>query len=94
MADLRGDILLCDDERSVRDLEALGVNREQALAEAFREAEAASLEVARSRDQIKEMGAEITALRNKLRQLQQEDIETLRAVLAALDRLLPPARRE
>ncbi|MBA4065297.1 MAG: hypothetical protein C0501_16620 [Isosphaera sp.] len=78
----------------IRELEGLGVGREQALAEAFREAEAAAAEVARTREQLRAMSAEIATLRAKLRQLEEEDVATLRAVIAALDRLLPPGRRD
>lgn len=72
----------------VRELEALGVAREQALAEALGEVEIASGEVARTR-------AALQALQAKLLLIETEDIETLKAVIAALERLIsPPGRKD
>ena len=72
----------------VRELEALGAAREQALAEALGEVEIATAEVARTR-------AALQALQAKLLLIETEDIETLKAVIAALERLIsPPGRKD
>jgi hypothetical protein len=78
----------------IRELEGIGVGREQALAEAFREAEAATAEVTWTRATLRELTSEIAVLRAKVRQLEDEDIATLRTIIAALDRILPPVRRD
>jgi len=76
----------------LRELEALGVGREQALAEALREVESAAAEVARARGDVLTIRTDLIALRDRLDAVEKEDVETLRAVVAALERLLdgPP----
>ena len=78
----------------IRELEALGVAREQALVEALREVEAAEIEVAKTRGTLAAQKSEITALQEKIRQLEREDIDTLKLVIAALEKLLSSPRRE
>lgn len=72
----------------IRDLEAAGLGREQALTEALREVEAASAEVAQARVDMQALRKEIGDLRERLEQVEKEDVETLRLVIAALERLL------
>ena len=79
----------------IRDLEASGIGREQALAEALREVEAAAAEVGRARADLMVLRKEIAALKDRLEQVEKEDVETLKAVIAALDKLVqgaPPGR--
>jgi hypothetical protein len=73
----------------IRELEALAVSREQSVAESHREAEAQSAEARRLR-------ADVAALQVRIEQIEREDVEILRAVIAALERLLgpPTPRRE
>ena len=78
----------------IQELERVGIKREQALVEALREVEAAASEIERTRGTLASQKAEITTLQEKIRQLEKEDIETLRAVILALEKLLPPPRRE
>ena len=75
-------------------LEATGIAREQALAEALREVETASTEVGRAKTDLEQMRKEITALKDRLEQVEKEDVETLKLVISALDKLVqnPPMR--
>jgi hypothetical protein len=78
----------------IRDLEAAGVGREQALAETLRDVEVASAEVARARADIQVLRKEIAALRDRLEKADIDEVETLRLVIASLERILegpPPA---
>lgn len=76
----------------LKELESLGVGREQALAEALREVESATGEVSRARADLVALRRELQALRQRLEQLEKEDVETLQLVIAALDRLLTNPR--
>jgi hypothetical protein len=78
----------------IREMESLGVSREQALAEALREVDAASAEVVRTRATLLKLRAELDAVQARLQQVESEDVKILRAMIEALDRLLPPPRRE
>lgn len=78
----------------IRELEALGLGREQALAEAVREVEAATAEVARTRATLQALRTEILDLRKRLQRTEEEDVELFAGVIRALDKLLPPPRRE
>jgi hypothetical protein len=74
----------------IKELEALGVGREQALAEAVREIEALTAEAAKTRAALQ---AQVLALQGKIKTLEDEDIIFLRAVIDALGKLLPPERK-
>ncbi len=74
----------------IKELEALGVGREQALAEAVREIDAITAAGAKERSALQ---AQILALQGKIRQLEEEDIIFLRAVIEALGKLLPPEKK-
>lgn len=74
----------------ITELERTGAGREQALTEALREVEAAETEVAKARGIITGQKSEIALLRDRIRQMEQEDIELLRLVIAALEKALPP----
>ncbi|VTR96390.1 unnamed protein product [Gemmata massiliana] len=78
----------------IKELETQGLKREQALVEAMREVEAAQAEVDKARGIISTQKSDITALQEKIRQLEREDIEMLKLMIGALEKLLPPARRE
>ncbi|AMV25025.1 hypothetical protein VT84_11555 [Gemmata sp. SH-PL17] len=78
----------------IKELENQGLKREQALVEAMREVEAAQAEVDKARGIISTQKSDITALQEKIRQLEREDIEMLKLMIGALEKLLPPARRE
>jgi len=73
----------------IREMEALAVSREQSIAEARRESEYLTTEVARYR-------GEIEILKAQLSKLEREDVELLRLVIAALEKLLggPGGRNE
>ncbi|MDB5312206.1 MAG: hypothetical protein JWO38_6408 [Gemmataceae bacterium] len=77
----------------IKDLEAVAVGREQALAETLREVESASAEVTRARADLQSLRKELAGLKDRLEQVEKEDVETLRAVIAALEKLLLPAPR-
>jgi hypothetical protein len=74
----------------IRELEAAGVKREQALAEALREVETASAEVAKTRATILALRTEVTALQKTVQQMEKDDVEILRMVIKALEKQLPP----
>jgi hypothetical protein len=73
----------------IREMEAVATSREHSIAETHRESEAQRADAARAR-------SELAAVQAQLEQVQKEDIEILRAVVAALERLLegPSGRRE
>jgi hypothetical protein len=74
----------------IKELEALGAGREQALLEASREIDL--LAAANKRDRAA-FQAQIVALQGRIKQLEEEDIIFLRAVIDALGRLLPPEKK-
>lgn len=78
----------------IRELEAVAAGRETSLFEAIREVEAASAEVSKARADLAALRAEVAAARDRLRQIEKEDVDTLKAVIAGLEKLLqvPPAR--
>ncbi len=78
----------------ITELERLGAGREQALVEAIREVEAAENEVAKTRGIILTQKSEIVSLQDKIRQMEREDIDLLKLVIAAFEKLLPSPRRE
>ncbi|MBN9518841.1 hypothetical protein J0H58_10035 [bacterium] len=81
----------------VRELMSQGKDREHALAEAVREVETAAAETARAKGEAAAARLDAATVRAQLERQEREEIETLRAVVAALERLLnptPPARRE
>ncbi len=79
----------------IKQLESVAVTREQALDEAVRDVEDATTEITKTRAELLALRAELTALRVRLQQVEKEDIETLKAVIAVLEKLLlPPGRRE
>ncbi|MCS7270146.1 MAG: hypothetical protein NZ703_03590 [Gemmataceae bacterium] len=76
----------------LRQLEAQSQTREQALNEAVRQVEAATQEVNRARSQIELLQNEVATLQAQIRQMEKEDVELLRAVIQALERLLGERR--
>ncbi len=72
----------------IRELEGLGLGREQALSEALREVDNATAEVGRARTDLVNLRRELQALKDRLEEIEKEDVETLKLVIAALDRLL------
>jgi hypothetical protein len=79
-----------DLQARIKELETQGVSREQALAEAVREIDAITAEAAKTRATLQ---AQILVLQGKIKQLEEEDIIFLRAVIDALGKLLPPERK-
>lgn len=81
----------------IKELEAAALTREQSLAIAQRELEALrgdAADVAKAKAETAAAYTELLAAKDKLRTLQMEDIETLKQIVRALERLLPPPRRE
>jgi len=79
----------------IRELESHGSTREQAIAEAVRDVERADDEAARARSTLQLTREEAAVLRARLQLMEKEDVETLKLVIAALEKLLdsPPPRR-
>jgi cell division protein FtsB len=69
-------------------LEQNAAGREEAVAESVREVEAATVEVIRTRNELKEARAAVARLKQQMRQMEQDEIETLKAMIAALEKLL------
>ncbi len=74
----------------VKELEAAGVGREQALAEAAREVDSITAEAAKTRAALQ---AQIIILQSKIKQLEEEDITFLKGIIGALERLYPPEKK-
>jgi hypothetical protein len=70
----------------IKELESLAMGREQALAEAMREVETVTALAAKERATFQ---AQIDTLQGKIKQLEEEDIIFLRAVIDALGKLFP-----
>jgi chromosome segregation ATPase len=79
-------------QERIQQLEAQHQVREQALAEAMRQVETATQEVTRSRNQIGQLQNEVAMLQAQIRQMEKEDVELLRAVISALEKLLGERR--
>ncbi len=79
----------------IRELESHGATREQAIAEAVRDVERADDEATRARSTLQLTREEAAVLRARLQLMEKEDVETLKLVIAALEKLLdsPPPRR-
>jgi hypothetical protein len=78
----------------IRELEANGQSREQAVAEMVREVETASAEIAATQVTLRALRTELEALKARLKQTEDEDVELLTDLVALLDKLLkPPASR-
>lgn len=80
----------------IKELDAQAATRDQAFNEALREVDSANAEVLKARGQMQSLRAEIAGLQQQLQQIEKEDIAMLKAVIAALERILnaPPVRRE
>ncbi|MBN9118996.1 MAG: hypothetical protein J0I06_07520 [Planctomycetes bacterium] len=74
----------------IKELETAGLSREQALDEAKREVDAVIADAAKTRAALQ---TQVAALQGKIKQLEEEDIIFLRAVIEALGRLLPPEKK-
>ncbi|MFM8274961.1 MAG: hypothetical protein ACKODX_21880 [Gemmata sp.] len=75
----------------IKDLEAAAAGREQSLEEAARVIATGNAEAEKVRAALQ---ARVAALQSKIEQMEAEDIAVLKAVIAALERLLPPAPPE
>jgi len=71
----------------IKELEGLGLGREQALLEAMREVETTTAAASKERTALQ---GQIAGLQGRIKQLEEEDIVFLRAVIDALNKLLPP----
>lgn len=77
-------------EQRVKELEGAAAGREQALEEAARALAAANAETERVRAALQ---AQIVRLQGRIRDLEEEDIAFLRAVIEALGKLAPPEKK-
>lgn len=77
-------------EARVKELEGAAAGREQALEEAARALAAANAETERVRAALQ---AQIVRLQGRIRDLEEEDIAFLRAVIEALGKLAPPEKK-
>lgn len=74
----------------IKELEVAALGREQALAEAMREVEATAADAARTRAALQ---SQIVTLQGKIKQMEEEDVVFLKAVIEALGRLFPPEKK-
>lgn len=74
----------------IKELEGLGMGREQALLEAMREVETTTAAASKERTALQ---LQIAGLQGRVKQLEEEDIVFLRAVIDALSKLLPPEKK-
>lgn len=93
VVDLARQLATAEDENRVlrariRELEATGLSREQAIAEMVREVETATAEVTATQTSLKMQRAEVTALKARLRQMEEEDIRNLKELIEALEEFL------
>jgi hypothetical protein len=72
----------------IKDLETVGVERDQRLAEATREVEIATADAARSRAALQAAQAQVIDLQDRIREIEREDVELLKKVIELLGRLL------
>jgi hypothetical protein len=71
----------------IKQLEGLGLGREQALVEAMREIDTVTTDAARTRAALQ---TQIAVLQDRIRRLEAEDVKFLQAVIDALKQLVPP----
>lgn len=72
----------------IKTLEANGLSREDALNETLREVEKATAEVVNARNDMKTLRADLNALREKVKQVEKDELDTLNHVIKALQKLL------
>lgn len=78
----------------IRELEANGSSREHSVAEMVREVETAASEINATQAVLRAQKTEIAALKARLQQLEEEDLQTLTILVDLLERLLKqPASR-
>jgi len=70
----------------IKELESQGTGREQSLAEAARELDAVNAQAARVRTALE---AQVTALQNKIADLEDDEIAFLKAAIKVLERRAP-----
>ena len=76
----------------IRQLEAAAEARETALNESLRDAQIATDEATRLRNDLQAVRKDLTALKARVTQMEKDETETLKAVIAAIEKLLqqPP----
>jgi hypothetical protein len=72
----------------IRTMEAKAEAREQAINESLREVQVASDDVARARNEMRAVRKEIDGLRDRVKQVEAEEAETLKIVIDALEKLI------
>ncbi len=69
-------------------LEKEGKDREAAMNETLREVDTAAAEVIRARADLSVVKRELDALKERMKRVEKEEIETLRTVIAAIEKLV------
>lgn len=72
----------------IRTLEANALAREQSMNETLREVETATAEVVKARSDLQAMRTELAALRDRVKNAEANELETLEKVVKALQKLL------
>lgn|GEM_PF-5402073 len=72
----------------IKQLESQAETREQALTEAMREVETAAAEVLKTKLDMQALRKEVLLLQERVKAAEQNELDTLRAVIMALDKLL------
>lgn len=68
------------------------VLREQAISESVKEVEDATVEVIRARNELKAYKKAVLALKEQMRQMEREEVETLKLLVTELEKLLGEAK--
>lgn len=69
-------------------LEQNATLREESIAESLREVEAATVEVIRAKNELKTSKKAVQALKDQIRTMEREEIETLKTIVTELEKLL------
>ncbi len=72
----------------IKQLESQAETREQALAEAMREVETAAAEVLKTKLDMQALRKEVMLLQERVKAAEENELDTLRAVIMALEKLL------
>jgi septal ring factor EnvC (AmiA/AmiB activator) len=74
----------------VRQLEAALEARDRMLAESAREVEQATAEMTATRNDLRALRKELAAVSGQMRQSEKADLDSMKAILASLEKLLDP----
>lgn len=77
----------------IRELEATGATREQALNEAVRDVERTEAEITRIQGSLQLSKEEAAILRMRIQTIERDDVDLLKKLIPALEKIVNPAGR-